>query len=167
MRGSRGHVRCGATVGDRARLLVGRERVRRGDDSSASRIASFRDIHGDRWRVRVGQPDLHARRDARPVSVADLLRAGVVELLDVEIQVGGWATCPTCNGKGKLKGGRGGLTYPTRYATRQVPTYEASDHSTKQTVSPHRFAFREWIASWSWSARTHTRPGRTRRSRTR
>lgn len=53
-------------------------------------------------------------------------RQAVLELLDIRVHVAGWSRCPTCDGKGKLKGGRGGLACPTCHATRQVPTLVAS-----------------------------------------
>ena len=48
-------------------------------------------------------------------------KRAVLDLLDVRCTITDWETCPTCEGRGKRKGGRGGVACPTCRAMRRVP----------------------------------------------
>jgi hypothetical protein len=45
----------------------------------------------------------------------------VLDLLDVRVTVTGWDCCEACGGKGKVKGGPGGLRCPTCHGMRRLP----------------------------------------------
>jgi hypothetical protein len=48
-------------------------------------------------------------------------KRAVLDLLDVRVTITAWRTCETCEGRGKRKGGRGGVACPTCRAMRRVP----------------------------------------------
>jgi hypothetical protein len=48
-------------------------------------------------------------------------KRAMLDPLDVRVTITAWTTCETCEGRGKRKGGRGGVAYPTCRAMRRVP----------------------------------------------
>jgi len=55
-------------------------------------------------------------------AMTPLERRSVLDLLDVRVAVTGWAECEACGGRGKVKGGTGGLSCPVCYVMRRVPS---------------------------------------------
>ncbi|CAN5456646.1 hypothetical protein BH18ACT1_BH18ACT1_11130 [soil metagenome] len=49
-------------------------------------------------------------------------QAQVLPLLEVRVTVLGWTVCEHCTGKGKVRGGTGGLTCPEYRGARQLPS---------------------------------------------
>jgi hypothetical protein len=53
-------------------------------------------------------------------------RRQILDLLELRVEVERWEPCTACKGKGKVKGGTGGLPCPTCQATRTVPHLKVS-----------------------------------------
>ena len=53
--------------------------------------------------------------------MAPVERRQVLDLLSLRVNVTGWSPCDECGGKGKVKGGTGGLPCPSCKATRWLP----------------------------------------------
>ena len=65
--------------------------------------------------------ELAAGARERLASMAPPQRREVLDLLDVRVTITGWKCCDACGGKGRVKGGRGGLSCPGCRAMRRVP----------------------------------------------
>ena len=59
---------------------------------------------------------------ARLSSMDPAEQAAVLDVLNVRVGITGWSECPTCGGRGKLPGGRGGTPCPTCRMLRRVPS---------------------------------------------
>jgi len=93
----------GALAAHRDRLVAWRERTE-ADTDRAQRLHQ-----------------LAAGARERLATMAPVERRQVLDLLDVRVTVTGWKPCEACGGRGKLKGGRGGLSCPACRAMRRTP----------------------------------------------
>ncbi len=63
------------------------------------------------------------RAPRTPISMmAPAEQAQVLSLLEVRVTVLGWTECQSCAGRGKVKGGTGGLVCPECRGARQLPS---------------------------------------------
>lgn len=92
-----------AVKAHRARLVL-REEVRVAPADRAARIE-----------------ELAAVAATRMNSMPPREQRAVLDVLDLHVHVEGWHGCTHCDGKGKVKGGRGGLPCPVCRAMRRVP----------------------------------------------
>lgn len=108
-----------ATLRSALGQLDDRARSLRAHRARLGALAEDREATADRVeRLRA----LAATARERLGSMGPLERRAVLELLDVRVTVTGWKPCERCEGKGKLKGGRGGLACPACHAQRRVPS---------------------------------------------
>jgi len=99
-------------------------------DAESERVAQLRAL-AETAHERLGSMDAYERR-------------AVLELLNVRIDVTEWRVCPTCDGRGRLRGGRGGTVCPDCHAARYVPalrlTGEVLDLRQLSTAARRRTA---------------------------
>jgi len=85
-----------------------------------ARLESWRDesaAEGDRMHA---LRDLAEAAQGRLSSMEPREQRAVLDLLDVRVTVTGWRPCEACDGKGKVRGGRGGLPCGSCRATRRT-----------------------------------------------
>lgn len=95
-------------------------------DAQSERVAQLRAL-AETAHERLGSMDAYERRV-------------VLELLNVRIDVTAWCVCPTCEGRGRLRGGRGGTVCPGCHAARHVPALRLTGEvlDLRQLATPAR-----------------------------
>jgi DNA invertase Pin-like site-specific DNA recombinase len=133
------------TVVDYARAGLPADAVTEATKALQAELAALRSRHAqlaawqaenlaesDRMRRLWELGDLATRRLA---TMSPIERRKVVALLDLSVTILGWNTCPSCNGRGKVKGGRGGSRCERCVGLRQIARVRIEGHVYDLLVS--------------------------------